>query len=287
VNADASGNESEQTAGEPGTDGGMVRQAGVPWADICLGGLAVGIMLALLAAAPRDLLDKADRAAYAVCHRLVEHSFIVAGRQLPLCARCTGTYLGVLAGMVALAVRGRGRAGDLPAKRHLVVLALFLGAWAVDGVNSYLALFPAAPHLYEPANWLRLVTGTLEGLAISAILVPLVARSVWAGPGSGRSVRGWGDMAGLLAAGGLVVAAAAGGWAPLLYPLALLSGALVAGLLGMLNGVLVLALLRRPAGARGIRLAAPFLAGGALAMLELGTIGLARSALAAGLGMPF
>ena len=42
--------------------------------------------------APPGLLGKADAVGYAVCHRIDERSFHVFGRQLPLCARCTGEF---------------------------------------------------------------------------------------------------------------------------------------------------------------------------------------------------
>lgn len=36
-----------------------------------------------------------------ICHQLPERSFFVDGRQLPVCARCTGLYLGGVAGLAA------------------------------------------------------------------------------------------------------------------------------------------------------------------------------------------
>ena len=69
--------------------------------------------LAYLLAPLHGLLDKANRAAYAVCHRIAERSFTFAGRPLPLCARCSGTYLGAVAGLIVIAAHGsavrRGR----------------------------------------------------------------------------------------------------------------------------------------------------------------------------------
>ena len=34
-----------------------------------------------------------------ICHQLSERSFFIDGRQLPVCARCTGLYLGGLLGL--------------------------------------------------------------------------------------------------------------------------------------------------------------------------------------------
>ena len=64
--------------------------------------MALAILLLYLLAPPHGLLDKADHAAYAVCHRIPARSFAFAGRPLPLCARCSGTYLGAVAGLIVL-----------------------------------------------------------------------------------------------------------------------------------------------------------------------------------------
>ena len=76
--------------------------------------MALAILLLYLLAPPHGLLDKADHAAYAVCHRISARSFAFAGRPLPLCARCSGTYLGAVAGLIVLAACGRRRAARLP-----------------------------------------------------------------------------------------------------------------------------------------------------------------------------
>ena len=136
---------------------------------------------------PTGLLDKADRAAYAVCHRIPERSFAVAGRQLPLCARCSGTYLGALAALLTLSASGRRRAGRFPTRPYLLVLGLFLAAWAGDGFNSFLTLL-GLPHLYEPANPLRLVTGALAGHCAGSILLPALNVTFWREPADRRSI---------------------------------------------------------------------------------------------------
>ena len=70
---------------------------------------------------------------------------------------------------------------------------------------------------------LRLVTGTLEGLAIAAVLLPLANLTLWADPDPQRSVGSWRDLAWLLAGAAAVIASVSSEWPPLLYPLALLS----------------------------------------------------------------
>ena len=63
---------------------------------------AVLAIAAWIYIAPPGILGKADAIGYAVCHRIDERSFHVDGRQLPLCARCSGMYLGALLGLVVL-----------------------------------------------------------------------------------------------------------------------------------------------------------------------------------------
>jgi uncharacterized membrane protein len=256
--------------------------------DGLLAVVALAIIVALFIAAPGSLLDKADRAAYAVCHRIAERSFVIAGRPLPLCARCSGTYLGALAGLVVLTARGRGRAGRLPTRGFLVVLAGFLALWAFDGFNSYLTLFPGLPHLYEPLNILRLITGTLEGLAIAAVMLPVVNLGLWRDPVAEPSIRNSRDLLWLLAGGAMVVLLVSSEWEALLDPLALLSGLMVVLLVGAVNTLVVLMALRREGRATTWpEVATPILAGLALAMIELAAIGLARAELTARLGLPF
>src|SRR3990172_240500 len=50
---------------------------------------------------PGGLFGKADAVGYAVCHRITIRSFLFPdGHQFPLCARCTGTFIGVLIGFL-------------------------------------------------------------------------------------------------------------------------------------------------------------------------------------------
>ena len=90
------------------------------------------------------LLTAGDYAGYAICHRITERSFTIAGRQFPLCARCTGTYLGVMLAFGALLLAGRGRRAGLPVRRVLVALALPVAIMGLDGLNSYSHFFPGA-----------------------------------------------------------------------------------------------------------------------------------------------
>ena len=141
--------------------------------------LAVTALMAFLVATPDGLLTKADMVGYAVCHRIESHSFSIGGRQFPLCARCSGTFLGALIGFFGQAVvLRRRRAAEFPPAPIVLILVGGTLLWAADGLNSYLALI-GGPHLYEPQNWLRLSTGALNGLTMSALVYPVSNFTPW------------------------------------------------------------------------------------------------------------
>jgi uncharacterized membrane protein len=147
---------------------------------------AIAIVAAFLNIAPPGILSDADAIGYAVCHRLDAHSFDIAGRQLPLCARCTGMYLGAVLGMIFLNLRYRHSAG-IPPKTVIAIFALFLLAFAVDGTNSYVDLMKSVygsglnfiPTLYAPNNTFRLFTGSGVGLGIAVAIFVSTNQTFW------------------------------------------------------------------------------------------------------------
>jgi uncharacterized membrane protein len=158
---------------------GEALRSALPLAGKGLIFVAVGLLLVgWLLNTPAGLLGKADAVGYAICHRIDVRSFHLGERQLPLCARCTGMYLGAMLGLGFQAFTGKRRAG-MPPWRVLVVLGALVLAFGVDGVNSYLHLFPGAPALYEPNNLLRLLTGSGMGLALALVLYPAFNQAVW------------------------------------------------------------------------------------------------------------
>jgi uncharacterized membrane protein len=192
---------------------------------------------------PPGLLGKADAAGYAVCHRIASRSFLIGDRQMPLCARCSGMYLGALLGIGYLA--GFGKRAGMPSLKISIVLGVFLAAFALDGGNSYLHFFPNAPGLYQPENWLRLLTGTGVGLGIACVLVPVVHQTLWQGYDSRRALAGWRQFLPLLGLAGLLDLAILSDIPLLLYPLALLSSASIFLILAMVYCVVWVMLTKR------------------------------------------
>jgi len=218
---------------------------------------------------------------YAVCHRISSHSFAIAGHQLPLCARCSGTFLGALTGFFGQAmVLRRRRAAEFPPALIIAVLVGFMLLWAADGLNSYLTLFPNGPHLYEPLNWLRLATGALNGLTMSTLVYPVLNFTLWQHPVSERGIRNLRDLGVLLLLEAGMVGLVLAQWSFLLYPLALLSALGVLALLTSVNSMLVLMIVRRENVVDTWREAViPLLAGLTVSLIQVGAIDVVRYAL--------
>lgn len=148
---------------------------------------ALLVLTAWLLNTPPGLLGKADGIGYAVCHRISERSFHIGNRQLPLCARCSGMYLGAMTGLVYQIVASRKRQ-KFPPWSVAALLILFVVAFGLDGLNSYVYLIktiypgalPQIPNLYIPSNTLRLFTGSGMGLGLAALLYPAFNQTVWA-----------------------------------------------------------------------------------------------------------
>ncbi len=266
----------------------MPRRATLNFRDWIIVGLSLLVVVFFLLSPTSFALGKLDAVAYAVCHRIPERSFFFGGQQLPLCARCSGTFLGVLLAVVTLTVAGRSRASRLPPPRVLAALASFTLLWAFDGLNSYLTLYPGAPHLYEPQNWLRLTTGTLNGLAFGTLVFALLNFSLWHAPRPEPVLRGWGELAGLTGLAGLLIGLVLTGIDHLLYPLAVASTLGVLVMLTSVNTVVVLVIAQWENTARRHRdTMRPFLIALALSLTIVMVIGAGRTALSSALNIPF
>lgn len=96
------------------------------------------------------------------CHQLSDRSFHLCGFQLPLCARCTGIFLGlVLFGPVLCAL--------LPL--NMYVSLFFVGAMLVDG-------FTQLKGWRKSNNFLRLITGLGFGYATVSFIFHIVLMAI-------------------------------------------------------------------------------------------------------------
>lgn len=111
---------------------------------------------------------------YGLCHQLPSRSFFGAGGyQVPVCARDTGIYFGILLSLALISALHRGsRPRELPTTTGWVVIAIMIGTMALDGGTEYAGL-------RGTTNELRLITGLLAGFAIGAILTPMINDELW------------------------------------------------------------------------------------------------------------
>lgn len=250
---------------------------------------SVVVVAVFLFSPPLTVLDKTHAIGYALCHQIPARSIHVAGQPLPLCARCTGIYLGALMAMVGMVLRRRYHSSEFPPQAILLILMAFIGLMGIDGINSYLTFFPGLPHLYEPQNWLRLTTGALHGVAISTLICPIMNGGFWH-PSllkNEPTIKNLKELLFFLGGAALIILLVLWQQPFLLYPIAILStlGALL--LLSIVGTVLVLILTRREGTARTwSELLWPGTMGLAIAILMIEAMGGIRGLLASMTGVP-
>ena len=187
---------------------------------------------------------------YAVCHRIDSRSLHIGVRQLPLCVRCTGQYIGAVTGLLFLTIFAKRRSG-MPPRRVIGVMIFFFLLYAIDGLNSYfylppfLVMFPNMPHLYEPSNTLRLFTGTGMGLVISMLIYPAFLGSIQTNPDPRPSVSNFKTCFIILALGIMVDLLILTESIYFLLPVGLISAGGVIILLTMVYTVLLLRIYRK------------------------------------------
>lgn len=239
---------------------------------------------------PVTVLDKTHAVGYAICHQIPSRTFHIDGTPLPLCARCTGIFLGALLGIGGLILKGRYRAVSLPALPVLLSLIGFTVVLGIDGLNSYLSFFPGAPQLYQPQNWLRLTTGTFHGLTMSVIVFPVINGALWHASLTTNEpvMKNFKELLPFL--GGCVVIILTVLWQQplLLYPLATLSTLGVMMMLSIVNTMFVLIITRREGYARTWQdIVLPLTMGLAISFLMIGGIDYLRVAFTRATGSPF
>lgn len=104
---------------------------------------------------------------FAICHQLPERTPVIEGYHLPLCARCTGIYLGVVSGYIYLFITGKWKSDTLPEPPFGYILAGLIGLTFLDALTTFL-------HLRPECESLRLLTGLLTGASLPTFAYPLL-----------------------------------------------------------------------------------------------------------------
>ena len=101
--------------------------------------------------------------AIAGCHQMPERSFFFRNYQFPICARCTGLFLGDLAAIVSFSMFIKI---NLPA-----LILFFVSSVILLGVDGYFQL----KDIWVSTNFRRLVTGLLCGFFVTGFLIRIAA----------------------------------------------------------------------------------------------------------------
>ncbi len=107
-----------------------------------------------------------------VCHQLPERSFALAGRQWPVCARCSGLYLGAIVGLAAwlMVRRSLGPVGLAP--RHVMrVLAVITAPTAISWATGVLGW-------WDGTNAIRAVLALPLGITVGAIVAAVATKDL-------------------------------------------------------------------------------------------------------------
>jgi uncharacterized membrane protein len=99
-----------------------------------------------------------------ICHQRPQRSFHLLGAQLPVCARCTGIYLGAAVAAVIGSMGYFDAARASPARAFR--LAIFIAA-----LPTLLTLMYEWTTGHMPANWVRAVSGLPLGAVVAWVLV--------------------------------------------------------------------------------------------------------------------
>jgi uncharacterized membrane protein len=224
---------------------------------------------------PGSLEGKSLAALHGLCAQQPTHSFYFGDQRLPFDARMTGIYGGFALSAVYLLSRGRWRYGDVPSVMVTALLAGFVGALGVDGVNSTMKDM-GLWYAYEPHNALRLVTGMLTGTALAVFIWMMTAQVGFSGRSRIRRspISGIRDLGLLLAIEAVVAGLVLTGWGLLRVPLTLILLASAVAVVMGLTLAFVLLLGRREARAMTTAdLAGPATVALVIALLVIGGLG--------------
>jgi len=101
-----------------------------------------------------------------ICHQQPERSYYIYGHQLPVCARCTGIYTGLLTGCLLYPLFKRVSSIKIPDIKYLV---LFLVPFLFDGIMQTF-------HIYQTSNITRTIIGIWGFIAIPFYAIPSINR---------------------------------------------------------------------------------------------------------------
>src|SRR5688500_4076216 len=109
-----------------------------------------------------------------VCHQLPERSFLLDGRQLPVCARCTGLYLSGAAGVLGWCVWKAALGWRRFAVPHRAALTIMIGA----AVPTALSYFAGVAGIWDGTNLTRALFAVPLGLSAGAMVAAVATKDL-------------------------------------------------------------------------------------------------------------
>ena len=235
---------------------------------------ALAVIAVWLVLTPAGFEGKLLALADSVCHGNPDHRLHIGERLLPLCARCTGMFLGGLFGLIGF---GRSTRNNGYPKLAFKLVSGFLALiFAVDGINSGAdTLFSRA--LYPPSNDLRLITGLGMGIVLAAILVPLWRQIMQSDSPVGAGLQNWSQFLPVFLAETAVVPLIIYAPAWMYFPVAVLSTFAVPVLITIVYTLLWILILKKEAALRNHSQRITYIALGCLtAFVQIGLLNLLR-----------
>ncbi|MGN1230869.1 MAG: DUF2085 domain-containing protein [Anaerotignum sp.] len=110
------------------------------------------------------MADFLERMGSAVCHQMAERSFIWGNGKMPLCARCTGIYMGAFFALCFFLWKRRWEGNQPFSAKQILLMLLCIIPMAADGFCSYIGF-------WESNQLLRVLTGSLIGTVVPALLL--------------------------------------------------------------------------------------------------------------------
>lgn len=109
-----------------------------------------------------------------ICHQLPERSFFVDGRQLPVCARCTGLYLSAAAGLLGWVIWKTTRGGGTFFVPPRAALAIVIGA----GVPTAVSYVTGVIGVWEGSNITRALLAVPLGASAGAVVAAVATKDL-------------------------------------------------------------------------------------------------------------
>lgn len=109
-----------------------------------------------------------------ICHQLPDRSFFLEGRQLPVCARCTGLYMSGAMGLVAWFGLKAARAwGPISIKPRIALRGLLITA-----LPTALSVASGAAAVWDGSNVTRAVVAIPLGACAGAIVAAVSTKDL-------------------------------------------------------------------------------------------------------------